>query len=105
MSNDPTPLDNAKDSSQVPDFSDIVQGEDLEFRQSKAPTFPVVHKIEKLGDTTTYHTISTFKQPTNYHCWGSIWVSCRNSGVSFGCGQNSIAGTRYCGENLKYNGF
>ncbi|CAI5759046.1 unnamed protein product [Candida verbasci] len=37
------------DSNRARDFSDIVQGEDLEFRNSNNETFPINHKIDHLG--------------------------------------------------------
>ncbi|RCK66933.1 Mitochondrial nicotinamide adenine dinucleotide transporter 1 [Candida viswanathii] len=42
--------DNHRLEEQHSNFSDVVQGEDLEFRQSNERTFPITHKIETLGE-------------------------------------------------------
>lgn len=42
--------DNHKLEEHHNDFSDIVQGEDMEFRRSHEHMFPIIHKIETLGE-------------------------------------------------------
>ncbi|EGV59961.1 hypothetical protein PSN45_002316 [Yamadazyma tenuis] len=50
MQSTPIRTDTENDVSGHKDFSDVVQGEDYEIRQSVEAIFPVKHKIQALGD-------------------------------------------------------